>query len=83
MIRFPWKVGDFLPKRKRKEGILWAPLPVLPFLGGTLDRNLCPKKCLTTSKTVMCVRGGIFRLRDQLGRLLRDGFRLGVEIVPG
>ena len=36
------------------------------FFNGLVDRNLCPKKCLTTSKTVMCGVGGIFKLRDQL-----------------
>ena len=40
-----------------------------PFFYGTLGRKLCPKKCLTTSKTVMCVNGGVFRLRDQPGNL--------------
>ena len=44
------------------------------FFYGPVGLNLFPKKCLTTSKTVMCVkgRGGggggvVFRLRDQPG----------------
>ena len=28
------------------------------FFDGLICRKLCPKKCLTTSKTVMCMRGG-------------------------
>ena len=65
MIIFTLKVGDFLPKRKGNEGVLCALRHVLPFFDGTIGRNLCPKKCLTTSKTVVC--RGIFKLRGQSG----------------
>ena len=65
MIRFTWKVGDFILKRKGNEAVLYAPRHVLPILDGTISHNLCPKKCLTTSKTV--VYGGVFKLRGQPG----------------
>ena len=65
MIQFTWKVGDFLLKWKGNEGVLCAPRHVLPFFYGTIGRNLCPNKCLTTSKTVVC--GGVFKLRGQPG----------------
>ena len=65
MIRFTWKVGNFLLKWKRNEGALCAPRHVLPFFDGTIGRNLYPKKCLTTSKMVVC--GSFFKLRGQPG----------------
>ena len=70
MIRFPWKLTE------GERGRSLRAMACSSFFDGRVGRNLCPKKCLTTSKTVMCVcggggggggGGGVFKLRYQSG----------------
>ena len=59
---------------KEERGRSLRAMTCSSFFDGQVDRNLCPKKCLTTSITVMCVcvggggvGGDVFKLRDQPG----------------
>ena len=66
----------FPSKMEGERGRSLRAMTCSSFFDGQVGRNLCPKKCLTISKTVMYVGGGggggggggcIFKLRDQPG----------------
>ena len=46
---------SFPSKMKGERGRSLCAMTCSSFFDGQVGRNLCPKKCLTTSKTVMCV----------------------------
>ena len=48
----------FPSKTEREKGRSLRAMTCSSFFDCQVGRNLCPKKCLTTSKTVMCVGGG-------------------------
>ena len=49
---------SFPSKTERDRGRSLRAMTFSSFFDGQVGRNLCSKKCLTTSETVMCVRGG-------------------------
>ena len=49
--------GRFPFETKGERGNSLLAITCSPFFDGTISRNLCPKKCLTTSKMVVCEGG--------------------------
>ena len=68
MIRFPWKVNDSPSKTEGERGRYLQAMTCSSFFDGQVVRNLCPKDRLTTSKTVMCVRGA--SLNGEISRVI-------------
>ena len=66
-------------KTEGERGRSLSTMTCSSFFDGQVGHNLCPKKCLTTSKMVMC-GGGVFKLRDESSNECGGGVFL--EMAP-
>ena len=80
MILFPWKVDDFLLKRKGKVVLFFVRYDPFFLLDSQVVLIFCPKKCLTTLRVVMRLTYTRPSLERSFRCLFKDNNRLGETI---